>query len=143
MRKAIILTLAVLCLALQPMSAQKNQGNDYKYQKAMEILDEGGDRAQATELLKENIKENPKHIQSYMVLVGIYRRDGDYAYAMRMLNTAMQNNYKGSNVSEATMLWWKAYVYDDMDDAQNAVDFMEMAVKKGKKQNPDTYPQML
>ena len=143
MRKAIILTLAVLCLALQPMSAQKNQGNDYKYQKAMEILDEGGDRAQATELLKENIKENPKHIQSYMVLVGIYRRDGDYAYAMRMLNTAMQNNYKGSNVSEATMLWWKAYVYDDMDDSQNAVDYMEMAVKKGKKQNPDTYPQML
>ena len=143
MRKTIILTLAVLCLALQPMSAQKNQGNDYKYQKAMEILDEGGDRAQATELLKENIKENPKHIQSYMVLVGIYRRDGDYAHAMRTLNTAMENNHKGSNVSEATMLWWKAYVYDDMDDAQNAVDYMEMAVKKGKKQNPDTYLQML
>ena len=143
MRKTIILTLAVLCLALQPMSAQKNQGNDYKYQKAMEILDEGGDRAQATELLKENIKENPKHIQSYMVLVGIYRRDGDYAHAMRTLNTTMENNHKGSNVSEATMLWWKAYVYDDMDDAQNAVDYMEMAVKKGKKQNPDTYLQML
>ena len=40
MRKLIILTLAALCLALQPMSAQKKEGNDnFKYHKATEILD--------------------------------------------------------------------------------------------------------
>ena len=144
MRRIIILTLAVLCLALQPVSAQKNQGgNNYKYHKAVEILEDGGDSSEARSLLRENIEENPKHIESYMLLAKLCRRDGDYAMAMRTLNGAIDNNHKGSSISEATLLWWKAYVYDDMDDAQNAVYFMEMAVKKGKKQNPATYSQML
>ena len=139
-----MLMLAVLCLTLQPMSAQKNQGaTNYKYHKALEILDDGGDSSQARELLKENIQENPKHIESYMLLAKICRREGDYAMAMHTLNSAMSNNHKGSTIKEATLLWWKAYVYKDMEATQNAVDFMEMAVKKGKKQTPDTYPQML
>ena len=112
-----MLTLAVLCLALQPMSAQKNQGgNNYKYHKALEILEDGGDREKAKELLNENIEENPKHMESYMLLAGAYRRDGDFAYALRTLNKAMNNNYKGSTITEATLLWWKASVYADMED---------------------------
>jgi Tfp pilus assembly protein PilF len=70
MRKVIMLTLAVLCLALQPMSAQKNQGN-YKYHKAVEIIEEGGDFEEARALLEENVSENPQHMDSYMYLAGI------------------------------------------------------------------------
>ena len=38
MRKILLLTLSVLCLALQPMSAQKkNEGTgEYKYRKAVQ-----------------------------------------------------------------------------------------------------------
>ena len=55
MRKVIMLTLAVLCLALQPMSAQKNQGN-YKYHKAVEIIEENGNFDEAKKLLEFSVK---------------------------------------------------------------------------------------
>lgn len=139
-----MLALTVLCLALQPMSAQKNQGgNNYKYHKALEILEDGGDMDQARTLLEEHIQECPKHIESYLPLVGIYRREADYSRAMYLLNKALKNNHKGSAISEATLLWWKASVYNDMRDSQSAVTYMEEALKKGKKQNKDTYPQMV
>ena len=53
MRRILLLTLSVLCLALQPMSAQKkNEGTgEYKYRKAVEILDERGDPKEARMLL--------------------------------------------------------------------------------------------
>ena len=69
MRRFITLTLAVLCLALQPMKAQKSETADnFKYHKAVEILDEGGGPAEARKLASENIKENPKHIDSYLLI---------------------------------------------------------------------------
>ena len=137
-----MLTLAVLCLALQPMSAQKNQGN-YKYHKAVEIIEENGDFDEAKKLLEENVKENPQHIESYMYLAGLFRRDEDYSSAMSVLNKALKNNHKNSVITEATILWWKASVYDDMDDSENAVRQMEEALKKGRKQNKGTIDQML
>lgn len=142
MRKVIMLTLAVLCLALQPMSAQKNQGN-YKYHKAVEIIEENGNFDEAKKLLEENVKENPQHIESYMYLAGLFRRDEDYSSAMSILNKALKNNHKKSMITEATILWWKASVYDDMDDSENAVRQMEEALKKGRKQNKGTIDQML
>lgn len=142
MRKVIMLTLAVLCLALQPMSAQKNQGN-YKYHKAVEIIEEGGDFEEARALLEENVSENPQHMDSYMYLAGIYRRNEDYSAAMNILNKALKNNHKNSGISEATILWWKASVYDDMDDSENAVRLMEEALKKGRKQNKANLDKML
>jgi Tfp pilus assembly protein PilF len=81
MRNIITLTLAVLCLALQPVSAQKrSEGtSNYKYHKALEILQEDGDPAEARRLVAENIEENPKHIDSYMLLVAIDRNEEEYA----------------------------------------------------------------
>ena len=64
-----ILAFYILCLALQPMKAQKSETADnFKYHKAVEILDEGGDPAEARKLASENIKENPKHIDSYLLI---------------------------------------------------------------------------
>ena len=79
MRKIIFLTLAALCLALQPLSAQKKEGNDnFKYHKATEILDKGGNPQEARKLAIENIEENPDHIDSYLLVAGINRKDDDY-----------------------------------------------------------------
>jgi hypothetical protein len=69
------MTLAVIGLALQPLSAQNKEGSDnYKYYKACEILDEGGDPAEARKLASENIEENPRHVDSYLLIAGIDRR---------------------------------------------------------------------
>ena len=80
MKHIIMLMLAVFSLAQQPLSAQKTEGTDnFKYHKAVEILDEGGDPAEARKLAMENIKENPKHIDSYLLIAGVDRREGDFA----------------------------------------------------------------
>ena len=93
MRKIITLTLAVLCLALQTMSAQKKEGTDnYKYHKAVETLDEGGDPAEARKLAADNIKENPGHIDSYIFIASIDRAENDFSSALRVIEKAMKNN---------------------------------------------------
>ena len=72
MKHIIMLMLAVFSLTLQPLSAQKTEGSDnFKYHKATELLDKGGDPAEARKLAVENIKENPKHIDSYLLIAGV------------------------------------------------------------------------
>ena len=144
MKRFIILTLAVLSLALQPISAQKTEGSDnFKYHKAVEILDEGGDPAEARKLASENIKENPKHIDSYLLIASIDRREKDYASALRIVDQAMKNNSKKSGFSEAVLLWWKGIIYDELGDSRKAVDTMEQVVKMAKKEKSEHLASML
>ena len=145
MKKFITLTLAVLCLALQTVSAQKrSEGTDnYKYHKALEMLRSDGDPAEARRLVMENIEENPKHIDSYMLLVAIDRNEENYASALHVLNEVEKVNYKGSGVPESKILWWRASVYDDLDEYGKAVAIMEEALKKGRKQDKENLSEML
>ena len=144
MKKLLLLTLTVFCLALQPMSAQKKEGTDnFKYYKAKEILDQRGDPQEARKLATENIKENPKHIDSYLMVASIDRNAKDYASAMRMVDQAMKNNHKNSGISEAVLLWWKAIIFDELGDYQKAADLMEQVVKLARKQSKEHLPSML
>ena len=145
MRKIILLTLSVLCLALQPMSAQKkNEGTgEYKYRKAVEILDERGDPKEARKLLNENILEFPKFIPSYLTLAGMDRRNGNYGAALKTIERAMDNNHKGSGITEANLIWWKATIYDEMGDMNKALLTMQHAVKLARKQEKDNLMDML
>lgn len=134
MRKLIILTLAALCLALQPMSAQKKEGNDnYKYYKAVEILEEDGDPRDAKRLAMENIEDNPKHIDSYLLVAGIYRGDGDYANALGVIEQAMENNHRNSGISTALLTWWKGIIYGEIGNFGRAVETVGQAVKLARK----------
>ena len=144
MKKLLLLTLTVFCLALQPMSAQKKEGTDnFKYYKAKEILDKGGDPQEARKLATENIKENPKHIDSYLMVASIDRNARDYASAMRIVEQAMKNNYKNSGFTESVLLWWKAIIYEELGDYQKAADLMEQVVKLARKQSKEHLPTMM
>ena len=145
MRKILLLALSVLCLALQPMSAQKkNEGTgEYKYRKAVEILDERGDPKEARKLLNENIKEFPKFIPSYLALAGMDRRDENYGAALKTIERAMENNHKDSDITESNLLWWKASIYDDMGDSDKALSTMQQAVKLARKQDKGNLMDML
>ena len=145
MRKIILLTLSVLCLALQPMSAQKkNEGTgEYKYRKAVEILDERGDPKEARKLLNENIQEFPKFIPSYLALASMDRRDGSYGAALKTIERAMQNNHKDSGITESNLLWWKGIIYDEMGDLPRALSTMQQAVKLARKQDKENLMDML
>ena len=103
MKRILTIILAVFCMALQTTSAQKKSeaSDNFKYHKAVEILDEGGDPAEARKLASENIKEYPKHIDSYLLIASIDRREKDYASALRIVDQAMKANSKKSGLSEA------------------------------------------
>lgn len=138
MKKFIVLTLAVLGLALQSLAAQTSEGSDnHKFHKAVDILDEGGDPKEARKLAYENIKENPKHIDSYLLIAGIDRNEGDYASALGMVEKAMKNNHKNSGFSEALLLWWKGIIYDELGDSRKAVETMERVVTLARKTDKD------
>lgn len=144
MRKFITLTLAALCLALQPLSAQKKEGNDnFKYHKAVEILDEGGDPAQARKLASENIRENPGHIDSYLLIAGIDRGEKDFASALRIVDQAMKYNNRKSGFAESHLLWWKGIIYAEIGDTRKAVETMQQVVKMAKKEKGEHLSAMM
>ena len=139
MKRMLTLAMAVLCIALNPVSAQKSEGNENdKFYKAREIIDAKGDLSKAAELLHDNIMEYPKHIQSYVVLVSLERHFERYGEALRLLDQAIKNNHKGSGIPDVTLLWWKGTVYADMDEAAKGIEIMNQAVKLARKQkNPN------
>ena len=137
--------MAAFCLVLLPMSAQnKNNGTgEYKYRKAVEILDERGDPKEARKLLNENIDEFPKFIPSYLVLAGMDRRDENYGAALKTIEGAMENNHKNSGITESNLLWWKGIIYDEMGDLPKALSTMQQAVKLARKQDKENLMDML
>ena len=145
MRKIIMILLAVLYVTLQPISAQKkgDETDNFKYHKATEILDEGGDPKEARRLVSENIQENPKHIQSYLLLATLDRREDDYSSALRNIDKAMKNNHKNSGITEANLLWWKGIIYDELGQTEKAAETMEQVVKLARKQDKDNLMDML
>jgi clan AA aspartic protease (TIGR02281 family) len=139
-----MLTLAILSLSINLISAQSKEGNEtYRYLKAIEILDKGGNPDEAQKLLSENMKEYPKHIDSYLVAASIHRHNEDYSSALRVINNAMKNNYKNSGISESKLLWWKASIHGDLLNYTEAIPLMVEAVKKGRKQDKENLINML
>ncbi len=145
MKRILAILLAVFCIALQTTSAQKKgEGNDnFKYHKATEVLDEGGDPKEARRLVNENLQENPKHIQSYLLLATLDRREDDYSSALRNIDKAMKNNHKNSGITEANLLWWKGIIYDELGQTEKAAETIEQVVKLARKQDKDNLMDML
>ena len=144
MKRIATIIMAVFCLALLPLSAQKNAGSgEYRYRKAIEILEDGGDPKEARELLNENIKEHPKYILSYLGLASMDRRAKDYSSALRLIDKALENNHKKSEISDANLLWWKGTIYDEMGDLQKGLVVMQQAVKMARKQDKENLRDML
>lgn len=143
MTKKLTLFLAIICLFVQPLSAQTNEQNNYKYHKAIELIENDGDLKQVRKLLNENIQENTKHIMSYVLLAQVDMHEGDYSSALQNLEKAMKLNYKKSGTSDALLLWWKAVAYEEMGDMEKCIPIMELAVQLAEKQKDEDLYSML
>lgn len=130
-------------MTLQVMTAQTKSEDNFKFHKATELLENNGDVQEARKLLKENIDENPSHIPSYLVLASLDRRDEDYSSALRLIDKALKNNSKKSDVTDNTLYWWKAIIYEEMDDLERAIPAMEQVVKTARKQKDENLQSML
>lgn len=136
--------MTILFIAVQSLSAQKVEDNQNdRYYKAREILENGGDRNKAAELLTENIDEYPQHIPSYLLMVGMERNAENYGEALRLIDRAMKNNHKKSGIDNAQLLWWKASVYADMDEDEKGIAVMQQAVKMVAKSDESRLMDML
>ena len=97
MKRIISVLLAILSVAFYACAQTQHQDNEnYRYFKAREIVENKGSRKEAKELLDENIKEYPKHIQSYLLLTGMLRSEGSYGNALNIIEKAIKNNHKSS-----------------------------------------------
>lgn len=144
MKKYISIFILLFVLFGQRVSAQQTESADnYCYYKAIELIDNDGDLKEARRLINENIKQNPKHILSYVAMVQLDMNDRDYASALRNIEKALKTNYKKSGVSDAKLLWWKATIYDDMGDKEKAIPILESAVKLATKNKDEDLMSMM
>lgn len=144
MKRILIVAMTILFIAVQSLSAQKVEDNQNdRYYKAREILENGGDRNKAAELLTANIDEYPQHIPSYLLMVGMERNAENYGEALRLIDRAMKNNHKKSGIDNAQLLWWKASVYADMDEDEKGLAVMQQAVKMVAKSDESRLMDML
>ena len=132
MKKFILTVIMLLCGLAATMSAQTNKGSDYNYQKAREIMKESGDVKKALNHLRSQLDINPEHMDSYLMMISLYRNEKEYGTALQTVNQAIKANPKKSEISDAVLYWWRSAVYEDMGDNVKAAADMEKAVKLTK-----------
>lgn len=133
MKKFIFIVIMVVCGLTGTMSAQTNKGSDYNYQKAEEVMREKGDVKKAMEYLRKQLDIDPEHMDSYLMMMGLYRNEKEYGLALQVANKALKINPKKSNVSDGLLYWWRSVIYEEMGDNTKAAADMEKAVKVTKK----------
>ena len=144
MKRIISVLLAILSVAFYACAQTQHQDNEnYRYFKAREIVENKGSRKEAKELLDENIKEYPKHIQSYLLLTGMLRSEGSYGNALNIIEKAIKNNHKASGISDITLMWWKASIYENMDKDKEALSVMQSVVKSARRSKDENLGDML
>lgn len=145
MKRIISVLLVILCMASCYVTAQTqhHDNENYRYFKAREIVENKGNRKEAKELLDENIEEYPKHIQSYLLLTGMLRSEGSYGNALNIIEKAIKNNHKASDISDITLMWWKASIYEDMNQDNEALAIMQNVVKSARRSKDENLVEML
>lgn len=137
MMKKLTLLLSLLCLLVLQANAQPQGQDNYKYHKAIELIENNGDLKQVRKLINENIQENSKHILSYVTLTQLNMHEGDYSAALACIEKALKLNYKKSGTSDALLQWWKAVVYEEMGELEKATPLMEIALKLARKDDKE------
>lgn len=133
MKKFIFIVIMVVCGLTGTISAQTKKGSDYNYQKAEEVMREKGDVKKAMEYLRKQLDIDPEHMDSYLMMMGLYRNEKEYGSALQVANKALKINPKKSNVSDGLLYWWRSVIYEEMGDNKKAAADMEKAVKVTKK----------
>ena len=139
MKKTIILILIGIFAFLSCANGQKrNSGNDYSdFEKASELLKEDENSKEARNLLSEQLKRTPDHIDSYMMLAGMENRIGNYSRALQLLNTALDKNNRKSGVTDEIIHWFKGNIYESMEDYEKSILELEKALKRADRNCPD------
>ena len=139
--KNIFIFMATIILATPSVTAyaQKNKAeNTYNLTKAYEVLEEENDEAKALELVNKQLRETPDNVDALILRTRLLRRKGERADALQTINhTIKVNNPKKSGTAMSTLYWWKAFLYDDMSDYENATVYYKKAYELSKKDDKE------
>ena len=138
--KRVITLLSALLLTLMSgdMYAQKNKTDDYNLKKAYEVLNEEKDEAKALELLNSQLRETPDNVGALLLRVRLLRRKNEYGQALQDINRALKvNKPKKTEIEMSTLHWWKAYLYQDMYEKENAAASFMTAYELAQKDNKE------
>ena len=140
MRKTVLLLTTIIAIVLSGnVYAQKNNtATDYNLKKAYEVLNEEKDEAKALELVTKQLRETSDNVDALVLRVSLLRRKKDFGQALRDINQALKvNKPKKTEMQNSTLHWWKAYIYRDMGDNQNAAASFKTAYELAQKDDKD------
>lgn len=138
--KRILSLLSVIILATMnvDLGAQKKTENDYNLRKAYEVLKEEEDEAKALDLVNKQLRETPDNVDALMLRLRLYRNKKEYGLALQDANHVQRvNKPKKTDLPASSIHWWKAYIYDDMGDKDNALASLRTAYELARKDNKD------
>ena len=138
--KRILSLLSVIILATMnvDLGAQKKTENDYNLRKAYEVLKEEEDEAKALDLVNKQLRETPDNVDALMLRLRLYRNKKEYGLALQDANHVQRvNKPKKTDLPTSSIHWWKAYIYDDMGDKDNALASLKTAYELARKDNKD------
>lgn len=138
MIKLIAAALGALCIISGPSFAQTKDDKPYNLQKAYEVLRSDRDEEQALRLLGDQLKSTPDNVECWMLMCRIYRNRHEYGRAMASVNEAIKvNRPKKSGYPNSTLYWWKASVYDDMENDELELEWLKKALETARKDNKE------
>ena len=133
-----IISAIMLSLFCGNAFAQKSTTDDYNLKKAYEVLNEEKDEAKALDLVNKQLRETPDNVDALVLRVRLLRRKQDFGQALRDINHALKvNKPKKTEMQNSTLHWWKAYIYRDMGDNQNAAASFKTAYEQAQKDDKD------
>lgn len=133
-----IISAIMLSLFYGNAFAQKSTTDDYNLKKAYEVLNEEKDEAKALDLVNKQLRETPDNVDALVLRVRLLRRKQDFGQALRDINHALKvNKPKKTEMQNSTLHWWKAYIYRDMGDNQNAATLFKTAYELAQKDDKD------
>ena len=136
--KRIAVLLTACTMALPGFSQSREDNRPYNLQKAYEVLQNDHDEDQALKLLSEQIKLTPDNVECWMLMCRIYRNQKEYGRAMSSVNEAIRvNKPKKSGFVNSTLYWWKSSVYDDMDNNEQEIEWLNKALDAARKDNKE------
>ena len=125
--------------------SQVQEAKDYNFFRAREVMNESGDYEKALGLLGKQLQSAPGDVKTLVFRCQLNRDLGRYGEALADINAAIKNNNRKSGFSEASLYWWKAWVYDAMGDRDGNMRNLELAysaARKNRKNEGENYAKL-
>lgn len=125
--------------------SQVQEAKDYNFFRAREVMNESGDYEKALGLLGKQLQGAPGDVKALVFRCQLNRDLGHYGEALADINAAIKNNNRKSGFSEASLYWWKAWVYDAMGDRDGNMRNLELAysaARKNRKNEGENYAKL-